>query len=285
MKKKISTLITGLILFLGFSSCADKFDEPNLYSAFGNNSIKEQRTISIAELKNKHADIIADNGFEPIDSATIIKGVIIGDDESGNLYKQLIIADESGAITISIDNTGLYANCPVGQKIAIDCTGLWIGGYGAQGQIGVKYYNSEKNIFQIGRMPSYTWEQHVKIINKPQLWYDELKPIKIDGTWLKNTSIDKSPYLVQIANATIEGAEKKIVFAPEDGDATVVGNAVTRTILFNDGTKLDVRTSIYANFSTDSVPTGSMNIVGILGRYYDDWQLTIRTANDIEVNN
>lgn len=285
MNKKISILATGLLFFLGLTSCADQFDDPNIYNAFGNNTIKEQRTISIAELKNKHNEIISNNGYEPIDSATVIKGVIIADDESGNIYKQLIVADESGAITVSIDNTGLYAYTPVGQQVTIDCTGLWIGGYGEQGQIGIKYYNAEKKIFQIGRMPIYVWEKHVRLLNKPQIWYNELRPLQMtNGSELSTMDKDdQAPCLVKLIDVTIKGAEKGIVFAPDAEKDN--GNGVTRTIVFNDKTTLDIRTSAYANFSTDSVPKGSMNITGILGRYRDNWQLTVRTLNDIEVNN
>ena len=34
------------------------------------------------------------------------------ENEKGNIYKQLMIADESGIIVIGINNTGLYATCP-----------------------------------------------------------------------------------------------------------------------------------------------------------------------------
>ena len=72
--------------------------------------------------------MISANGLQQITEETRIEGVIVGDDESGNIYKQLMIADESGIIVIGINNTGLYATCPVGQKMIIDCEGLYIGG-------------------------------------------------------------------------------------------------------------------------------------------------------------
>lgn len=282
MNKTISKLTAGLALLIGMASCADQFDDPNIYNAFGNNYIPEQRTISIGELKDLHASTISNSSFAPIDEGTILKGVVIGDDESGNLYKQLIVADESGAIVISIDNTGLYANCPVGQMVAIDCTDLYIGGYGQQAQIGTMYYNSDRATYQIGRMPSFTWESHVRILNRPQTTYDELEPIVIDGAWLNANSQDDAPFLVEMHDVTIEEADGETLIAPEED--VVNSNAVERTIRFSDGETLVMRTSSYANFALDILPQGSLNITGILGRYRNTWQLTVRTLNDIEIN-
>lgn len=56
------------------------------------------------------------DAYTEITEETRIEGVVIGSDESGNIYQQLIVADETGAIVISISGNGLYATCPVGQK-------------------------------------------------------------------------------------------------------------------------------------------------------------------------
>ena len=88
--------------------------------------------------------------------------MITCDDESGNLYKKLVVADETGAIVIGVNATGLYAFCSVGQKVVIDCKGLQIGSYRKQAQIGTVYNNS------VGRMPEYVWKQHVRLINEPK---------------------------------------------------------------------------------------------------------------------
>ena len=101
MKKIISIGYVGLLVCtLGFTSCVDEHDTP--VNVFGNNSIKAERTISIANLKEKYNDFIdtTSDTYTEIEGETRIEGVIIGDDESGNFYHQLAVADETGAIML-----------------------------------------------------------------------------------------------------------------------------------------------------------------------------------------
>ena len=102
MKKITFILSAALLLTLGVSSCMDDFDTPVTGNAYGNNTIKEQRTISIANLKEKYSSVISANQFQTVTEETRISGVVVGDDESGNIYKQLIVADETGAIVVGI---------------------------------------------------------------------------------------------------------------------------------------------------------------------------------------
>ena len=141
MKKLLSILCTGLLLCgAGLTSC-ENYDDPVTGNAYGNNSIPEGRTISIAALKEKYNDFIdtSTDTYTTIEDETRIEGVIIGDDESGNIYKQLVVGDETGAIIVGVNNSGLYAFCPVGQKVVIDCKGLQIGSYRKLAQIGSIY--------------------------------------------------------------------------------------------------------------------------------------------------
>lgn len=278
MKKITSILLVGLVLLsLGVTSCMNDFDTPVTGNAYGNNSINENRTTTIANLKAKYASVISANGLQAVEEATRIVGVIVGDDESGNIYKQLIIRDESGAIIIGINTTGIYAGCPVGQKVVIDCKGLYVGGYGQQAQIGSIYNGS------IGRMDSFIWQEHVRILNKPQLWYEELKPIDFTGALLKSYDKTEAPLLVTFKNVTISEADGTSIFAP-DAEADG-GNGVNRTLVLDDNSTLTFRTSAYANFANEVMPTGSINVTGILSRYNSSWQIVTRTYNDIQRNN
>lgn len=277
--KKITYILSAvlLILSLGVSSCMDDFETPVTGNAYGNNTIIEQRTTSIANLKQKYATVIADNQYQPITEETRIVGVVIGDDESGNLYKQLIVGDETGSIIVGINSTGLYAYCPVGQKVVIDCRGLNIGGYGKQAQLGTTYKGS------IGRMDLAVWVNHVRLLNEPKLWYDELIPLEFTGAELQAYNKDLAPLLVTFKNVTIREADGTSIFAPDaDKDG---GNGVNRTLVLDDNSTLTFRTSAYCNFANEVMPTGSVNVTGILSRYNNSWQIVSRTYNDIQRNN
>ena len=56
---------------------------------------------------------------------------------AGNIYNELAIQDKTGAIIISIGQSGLYGFLPIGTEILIDLKDLYIGNYGKQAQIGV----------------------------------------------------------------------------------------------------------------------------------------------------
>ena len=108
-------MFANLLMLFVTASCMNSFDDPNLdVPPYGNNSIGEP-TLTIAALKNQYNTVVAANGLQQVNSNQIIEAVVIGNDESGNIYKQLIVADETGAIVVGINNTGLYAYCQIGR--------------------------------------------------------------------------------------------------------------------------------------------------------------------------
>ena len=283
MKKILSIGCAGMLLcILSFTSCVDEHDTP--VNIFGNNSIKAERTTTIAKLKEKYdAFIDADkNTYTAVEGETRIEGVIIGDDESGNFYKQLAVADETGAIMVDINTSGLYAYCPVGQKVIIDCTGLKIGNYGKLGAIGSAFNG------KIGNMSEATWRQHVRLLGKPQLFYEQLKPLEItSATDLSAINLKEAPILVTFKNVTLPDADGTKAYAPEEDVANAKLTFVERSIQYADGTKCAaaLHTSIYSNLSAEVMPQGTLNITGVMTRYNNAWQLGIRTLDDVKRNN
>ena len=279
MKKFLSILSAALLLCgVGFTSC-DNWDEPVTGNAFGNNNIREGRTISIAALKELYTDVIqGDKQYKEITGTARIEGVVIGDDETGNIYSQIIVADETGAIVVSVNKSGLYAFTPVGQKVVIDCNGLCIGGYGQQAQLGVPYNGS------IGRMPIYVWEQHVRLLGEPKLYYEELKPLVIESAEaLKQLDKKNAPLLVTFKCVTIPNAESGKVYASEDDKPFDKATFVEHDMKFVDGGACaPLHTSPYAHFADEKLPKGELNVTGILANFKGQWQLVVRTLDDVK---
>lgn len=234
-------------------------------------------------MKEKYNDFIdtSTDTYTTIEDETRIEGVIIGDDESGNIYKQLVVGDETGAIIVGVNTSGLYAFCPVGQKVVIDCKGLQIGSYRKLAQIGSIYEG------KVGRMPEYVWKKHVRLINEPKLFYDELRPLEI-STAAELTAVDMkhAPLLVTLKNVSFPDANGTVTYAAEEDVANPNLSFVERNINYADGAKSAAvaHTSIYANFSKDILPQGTLNVTGILTRYNNAWQLIIRTGSDVKRN-
>ena len=123
-----------ILSILALQACIDQeFDEP----PFG--EILEDApdvNTTIAELKAMH---IAGT-FTTIEEDIVIKGTIVADDETGNLFRRLVMQDESGGIELNINGVELHNLFPEGREIFIKCQGLLLGDFagiiGIGGSIG-----------------------------------------------------------------------------------------------------------------------------------------------------
>ena len=97
-------------------------------------------TATIAELKALYAK----HGVLKIQADDmVIKGMVISDDHSGNIYRELYIQDETGVISVKIGLSSLYSDYKLGQTIYVRCGGLTIGQYNGMPQLGVEDQTGE----------------------------------------------------------------------------------------------------------------------------------------------
>lgn len=281
--KELKHIIMVLACTLLASCMGDDYDAPDLNEPpYGNKQLTETNVLSIKQLKAKYNGTIASNGLEEITEDVQIKGWVTGNDIEGNLYNQFALQDETGAIIISVAQGALYGYLPVGQEVLISLKGLKIGGYGNQGQIGGVYTNKKTGQLQVGRLNRYVWELHYKLIGSAQ-------PGKIEPTVFDVSKMSDGFYMAEhcgklmtLKNVSLKEANGKAVFAPNDGSATLIAKAVNRTLTGISSSKMVIRTSTYADFANQPMPTGSVDITGIFTRFRDTWQILLRSANDIK---
>lgn len=264
------------ITSMGLAACMDKdweapqFDEP----LYGNNSIMKEegdKVITIGELKEKYSSLInaSTDGVKEITDDWQLQVVVNGNDEGGNLYKQISVQDSTGAIIVGINGSNLYPYMPVGQQLLINLKGLHIGGYRKQAQIGALYNGS------IGRMDTDVWEQHVRLLKEGEI---EAKVDTVDF----DENADKyilSGRIVKLSGVTISG-EGTQVLAPEDGSVTLSSNCANR--LINGKSSLVLRTSSYSKFANRAIPKGKADVYGVCTRYNNTWQILMRTESDLQ---
>ena len=264
------------ITSMGLAACMDKdweapqFDEP----LYGNNSIMKEegdKVITIGELKEKYSSLInaSSDGVKEITDDWQLQVVVNGNDEGGNLYKQISVQDPTGAIIVGINGSNLYPYMPVGQQLLINLKGLHIGGYRKQAQIGALYNGS------IGRMDTDVWEQHVRLLKEGEI---EAKVDTVDF----DENADKfilSGRIVKLSGVTISG-EGTQVLAPEDGSVTLSSNCANR--LINGKSSLVLRTSSYSKFANRAIPKGKADVYGVCTRYNNSWQILMRTESDLQ---
>lgn len=268
--------LTILALSLFATSCMNEFDKPLFSDApFGNNEIGAA-THTIAQLKEKYNSTITGNSVQQITEEIVIEGVVVANDESGNVYKQFIINDATGAMVIGVNDVGLYAMVPKGQRVRIACKDLYIGGYGKMAQIGGLYNG------KVGRMNRYIYPQHVRIIGIPDPTQEEMQPTVIDASFFTNENKNTLAKFVRLENVSITEANGTETWAPEEKKNS--SNVVERNIKMGN-TKVVLRMSTYADFANEAIPTGNLNINGVMTRYNDYWQFVISHTTDIETVN
>lgn len=275
--KYLSLLVMSLLIA---TSCNEDdnifimndFDEPEFNEPpFGNNEISEANT-TIAALKEKFASIISANGAKEITEDIIIEGVVVANDETGNVYKQFIINDNTGAIVVGVNDVGLYATLVKGQRVRIDCKGLYVGGYGKMAQVGGLYNGS------IGRMNKTIFPKHVRLIGLPDENQPEMTPELISDSYFTDANMAKLAKFVRLENVEITEADGTELWAPEE---LAYNNVVERHIKMG-RTNLVLRMSTYADFANEKLPDGKLNINGVLTRFNNYWQFVISSTSDIE---
>ena len=266
---------------MGSDYAAPGLDPDN--APWGNNEITETNVVSIADLKARYASTIASNGYVKIEEDMQIKGVVTGNDYAGNIYQQIPVQDETGALVIGISASALYGHLPEGQEILVDLNGLYIGGYGEQCQIGSVYTSPNTGKTGIGRMDRYTWQKHFRLIGeadaaKADALAEDFDPSKLTDASYMEANAGK---LMTIRRVSFLNADGKSVFAPDDGSVALTSNCANRALKEYSSKNIVVRTSTYADFAQEVIPEGTKDIKGIFTRYYDTWQILLRSTDDI----
>lgn len=257
------------------NSCADDFDTPPLVVPTAN----RVRNTTIADLKSKYwQDAV--NYIDTITEDLVIAGRVISSDESGNIYKNLVIQDETAALTISINGTNLYNTYRVGQEIVISLKDHWIGKYNSLMQLGYPDYYEAGGVWEATFLPLESFEQIAQLNGLP-------KPELVDtiSATISGLSTDAAGLRQWQSQLVIFNDVK---FTDADGvNAFVTGSATTnRTIEDTGGNTLTVRTSSYSSFKDELLPLGYGSVVGILSYYGSNssnggWQLLLRDITDV----
>jgi hypothetical protein len=255
---------------------------PNPTELYGNNSITDDNIITIAQLKNDYPNVFASTDQNAyVEKDIKIKARVTGNDIRGNIYKQFMVQDETGALIVAVNESGISGYLAEGQEIVISLKGLYVGGYRQQPEIGSPYNGNS-----IGRMQKDVFQKHFKFTGGA---IQPVQPMQIDNINQLNLN-DDCGKLVTLKNVSFSEADGTATFAPGDGSAAIVGGCVNRSISGYSTSKLVIRTSTYAKFAANKLPYDEVNkkphvvnITGIATRFSSTWQILIRKESDIEI--
>lgn len=254
-------LIIALVALIGltFASCEREYDAPLLTEPTV--EIGDEGIITIAKYKEMFTSVPEEGKIIEEDFA--IRAVVVGNDISGNIYKQIYVEDATGGLSIGIDQNNIANDYPVGQEVVIKLQGLAATSYGGVIQLGMNN-NNPKNT----RIPYEIAKQHLL---KNQ-WPDAKKAMP-KVTTMSSITDAMIGTLIQLEGVYFEkGGE--LNYADQET------NAINRILRDKSGKSLYVRNSKYATFANDKLPKGNGTVVAILSKFGSDYQLFLRSADD-----
>ena len=254
------------------TSCGDDFVSPPMVVP----SATIEANTSILDLKTAYwtadRNYVKTIGLNDAGEHTIIRGRVISSDQTGNIYKSVIIYDGSAALNLSINAYDLYQTYQFGQEVVIDVTELNIGGYNGLMQLGGEgtYNHAPSMTF----MDSEVFAAHAQVdgLSNPQL-VDTIPATIPDVLAAKQSTeglILWQSRLVRFDNVRWDAPGKPYA----EGTSST-----NRYIIDESGNQLLVRNSAYASFKNELLPQGYGSVTGILSYYGTDWQLMLIDSN------
>lgn len=258
MKYSHFSLLAGWLLAFtaisSFTACVKKeYDQPPVES-YPNLS----RTHTIAQIIARHtigasADLIADS--------VILEGIVVGDDRTGNFYKNIVIQDSSTGIQIRVDATSTYNNYPVGRKVWIKAKNLYIGDYSGTPQISL---DATGTAIPEALVPNFL------------VGGERNQPVPFKVKKIADLGFSDLNTLVRIDSAQILATQIGTTYADALNNLSA-----NKTVEACSGGTITLRSSGYATFAGATVPSGQGSIFAVITTFGTTKQLTIRDTTDL----
>lgn len=238
---KLLGKLSVLALLVTTFTCKKEFDSPPV------NEIPAGSIITISELRDMYQG--TDVRFN---SDVNIFATVTADERSGNLYKNVYIQDETGAINMSlIYSGGLYQ----GDLLRINLNGSKL--TADNDQLVIDSVDTDHQVVKQSTM-------------------NEVTPIELSVSDIRDSF---ESYLVKINDAQFIESELGMTFADADNK-----QSANRYLEDCTGRQVLVRTSGYANFAGQPLPEGKGSVIGVLGNYRGTMQLYIRDYDEVNLS-
>lgn len=267
----------------GFVSCQDDIDAPEPIAPVAENLDKVNTTIF--DFKKEYwqddQNYCKQVGTKPDGEHIYIKGRVISSDESGNVFKSIVIQDETAALAFSVNAYNLFLDHRVGQEMVVDLTGMYVGKYNNLMQMG--WPDEYQDGLQTTFMSPEFFKAHVENNGLPD-------PSKVIVHQLDAISdipngteglIEWQSQLVRCNDVTFVPKAN-----PNDASELVTTFGIYKTNmnqgLLLAGQELTLRVSGYADFVNEKMPTDPCDATFLLSYFGTGWQFMLMNTSDIE---
>lgn len=285
MKHYIKSAVLALAVSASLTSCIDEdFGVPNMNCVdpgiTANKSVADVKAVT----PTAYAQYVPDD---------VIEGYVTSSDEAGNFFKAVYFqtkpADGSAPVgfTVAIDKTTLFGdNFYPGRKVYVKLKDLYTMLQNGILSIGDQYSSNGLDPqnpsaqLAFGRIPEYKYAKYIvpscEEVSEEQL----VRELTLTQA-LNDANLGT---LIELKNVQFADAEVGKTYF-EDNISATAGGATNRLITDASGNTLAFRTSSYANFSGNKIPSQSGNIRGVLTKYGSDYQFFARSKEDIKLTN
>ncbi|WOC52163.1 hypothetical protein BPO_1516 [Bergeyella porcorum] len=213
----------------------------------------------------------------PADGAeVIVEGYVVSSDEHGNFYNTISIQDkpENPTVGLQIETRKVnnYSDMPVGAKIRIRANGLVLGT-----DRGVKKLGSVDPSYAIGRIPDIQFKNYVSgVCENGKMVVEPIVPLQLPSLSAAQ-DVKYINMLVSVPNVQFANSEVGKTFVDlnpaADTDRTIEDVLGGTSVLRNSG---------YSTFGATKIPEGNGKLTFVVSRYNNNWQMLIRSLNDVE---
>ena len=298
MKNLKSYILVLAALFGGsvaLTSCQDDFDEMHIDEPVAtikpNTTIYELKTMYWDDAVNYATKIgLWSESLEQVlkeqDAACtplpknygdriIIHGYVTTSDEAGNVFKSIVIQDETGSLAMSVNSYNLYLKYRRGQEVVLDVTDMYIGKYNGLQQLGMPEWYENGNAWETSFMGPEFFEAHVQLNGWPNVeTIDTITVNSFDQLSSNPKGLRQwQSQIVRFNNVEFQNGGTQTF-------STYHSSGVNQNILDVNGATLPVRTSGYSNFWNRTLPEGRGDVVAICSYYgTTGWQLVLIDAD------
>ncbi len=253
------SLIAVITLF-NLSGCLkDDFDNPPSNIP----EIKDEQIITFDQLFEK----LTPGQITNIQEDKYLEALVAADDQSGNIFKILVLKDMRGekGLSMSIDENELHALYPVGQVVYVHLKDLAIGNFEGLPTLGVNSGNT------VGRIPASL----VRSLLIKSGRTAPVVPLKVKFSELNSSHFSR---LIELEGMQFETATASTTYADAVSDPPL---SVNHNLVDCDDNKIILRNSGFAQFANQIVPQGNGSIVVVYSFFRNAAQLLIRDVTDI----
>jgi hypothetical protein len=266
MKTKHLALLLSLAMVFLFSCVKEDFDTPEVED-------EEEPDIETNATLSDIVGLWQEGEYVTIEEDWVVSAVVTADDFSGNFFRNIVIQDSDGtAISFLLNARDLHNDYPIGRRIYIDCKDLIVGDFNGLIQLGGSVFINNSGFMQLGGIEESLLD---KFITKG-LRDQDLNPSTTD---INSLGFNDLSTLVRLEDIQVSDSDLGLTYANAEEQFSE-----NRTLEDCDGNTITLRSSGFADFAGETLPSGRGDIVGIYSVFGTTKQLFIRDLSDVDMD-